>query len=92
MKQRACLAVAWAADEVEPDHGFFLRRRSFLRFTGRYGPYSAIHRFAISLEPAPDIPAAAAQDGDDLAERLARIERKLDAILARLDTGDRFRF
>jgi hypothetical protein len=53
---------------------------------------TAIHRFAISLEPAPDVAAAAAQDGDDLAERLARIERKLDAVLARLDAGDRFRF
>lgn len=49
---------------------------------------TSVHRFAVTLEPAPDDesiqPSSANEDA--LNQRLARIERKLDAILARLDS------
>lgn len=62
-----------------------------LRSTGSGA--TAVHRFAITLEPAPapdDAPTGAPLD--DLAQRLARIERKLDAIIARLDSDTRLPF
>lgn len=47
---------------------------------------TAIHRFAITLELAIDAGQdAALPDDDALVRQLARIERKLDAIIARLD-------
>lgn len=63
-----------------------------LRSTGT-GP-TAVHRFAITLEPAPgpDATPADGTDPDDFDQRLARIERKLDAIIARLDADGRLPF
>ncbi|MGN6031429.1 MAG: hypothetical protein ACTHQE_07160 [Thermomicrobiales bacterium] len=63
-----------------------------LRSTGT-GP-TAVHRFAITLDPAPgpDAMPAGETAADDLDQRLARIERKLDAIIARLDADGRLPF
>jgi len=62
-----------------------------LRSTGT-GP-TAVHRFAIQLEPAPEADTAPSGTAlDDLDQRLARIERKLDAIIARLDADTRLPF
>lgn len=55
---------------------------------------TSVHRFAITLEPAtdesPSVDLGEAQT--DLLHRLSRIERKLDAILARLDSGNAMPF
>ncbi|MGB3329003.1 MAG: hypothetical protein WBA46_08630 [Thermomicrobiales bacterium] len=62
-----------------------------LRSTGT-GP-TAIHRFAITLEPATTDPRDPADVAEHvLAAQLARIERKLDAIIARLDAGGQLPF
>lgn len=62
-----------------------------LRSTGT-GP-TAVHRFAIRLEPAPDGAAVASGVAlEDLDQRLTRIERKLDAIIARLNADTRLPF
>ena len=53
---------------------------------------TAIHRFATVLEPESSPLPAVTHGDDDLTRQLARIERKLDAIIARLDTGDRMPF
>ncbi len=57
-----------------------------LRSSGE-GPTS-VHRFAIVLEPASDRPTKneSLDAQSELMQRLARIERKLDAIIARLDS------
>ncbi|MGC4193291.1 MAG: hypothetical protein QM589_19255 [Thermomicrobiales bacterium] len=62
-----------------------------LRSTGTGA--TGIHRFAIALEPVSEVdPEPAPVPEPDIAQRLARIERKLDAIIARLDADGRISF
>ncbi|MGC4105482.1 MAG: hypothetical protein QM753_03885 [Thermomicrobiales bacterium] len=61
-----------------------------LRSTGTGA--TAIHRFGIMLEPAQDTSPDVAADDEALTRQLARIERKLDAIIARLDADTRMPF